>query len=186
VQSSLESLSRASEMLALNEILKRQRPDLRFVPLESLIGLVVKGPRRKVPLLLGKQIREQARVQRVDVEDLPVRALMGMLDMPPEDLGVPDVGLRDELKRRGFSLTVPVGEDVPRPSPFQAISPEEFKRRFGPREPVGKRLRLTACAAAGPFIGRGLFSPEPRIRIGSAVAALFCGISIGQVLAEVD
>lgn len=169
----LDGSQRASEILALNEILKRQRPDLRFVPLESLIGLVVRKRSQKEPARLRELFKVVQRQEGVSREDLPAKALELMLDMPPEQL--PEVDLpRFVEERTGFrlsSLFPPVS------ALGLALNPlvQEAARSVG----VDKAIILS-CIAASPFLARAVVAGDPRIRAGGLAAAIACGVAIGE------
>lgn len=187
---------RALEILTLNEILRRQRPDLRFVPLESLIGLVVrrgKAQRSQPPRLARLFKAVQRQVDAPTVDDLVPRTLEQMLVMPPDP--VVDLGVQGELtvaefralmrQRTGFELSepgvpTPVPTRIKREVPGLPDTPLEFIFKKFPRSPKG--LATLACVAAAPFLGRAILSPDPRIQAGAIAGALACGFAVDDVL----
>jgi len=171
----LDDSQRASEILALNEILKRRRPDLRFVPLESLIGLVVRNGNRKEPVRLRRLFQSVAKETSVPREDFPQLALELMVDMPPEDLA-PDANLERLLQlRTGFSLTGLI------PGPVGAAGRLGTSQLARAAQAVGvERGTFLACIAASPFIGRAVIATDPRIRAGGLAAAIACGVAVGE------
>jgi len=172
-------------MLALNEILKRLRPDLRFVPLENLIGLVVSDARfpRRLPPALAKEQAAVMKQFRVDEEDLPILGLQALLESPPERLELTQ-DFQRLFERAGTRMVsrafVPTAQVMPVPG--------------GPFGRAGKRRdvllpRVTglqaACLAASPFIGRGLVSAPGPARVGAVAAAVVCGQGFIDISREV-
>jgi len=201
VPSHSDDLQRAFEMLTLGEILRRQRPDLRFVPLESLIGLVVRNGSRpeSVPPRLRRAFRTLQQETGRSQAELPAIALEQMLAMPSDSFDIVEPSrdfrtqvqaelrrgaiteLRQEMRERtGFEFSVP--RPVPQPPPKKGLPDTPLEVIFKNLKKTSGRALTLACVAAGPLLGRALFSPDPRIQAAAIAGAIACGITVTEAV----
>lgn len=99
--------------------------------------------------------------------------LRRMLDMPPEDLPAELDAAAEFERRSGMIVTAPRAQVFP-VEPLRAINGNVLT--------FPQELRVTACAAAAPFIGRSVLSPDPRIRVPGMLGAIYCGLSFAEAV----
>jgi len=194
VQKNSESSLRCCQVLLLLEALKQQRPDLRPVPLRTLISL---------PGLAGKRLRPSASVTRRavanvfgtgDIDDLDIVA--EGLRIAPTERALPgddgDVSPSTILRRfqtEPFRLL-----EVPRFGPTRTagdpveppIMPEKRPSRVRGalegllRVATTEGVREDACTVVAPFLIRFIATGNPRLRVAAMVAAAGCGFELTE------
>jgi len=194
VPNSSEACARVCEILLLLELLRRQRPDLNFERVESLLNLVGKrepdrlSPPRKsrASRIINEALVFEQRIGRRRSKR-PLDLLTAGLEeapaaFPPETAVTPtrEDGIArssEDLEGTILGRHFPVGF----PIRLQPKTQSRISRIIAPlkRLATDDRAQNLACGVALPFAFKAITSGNPLLAGAGAVTLLGCGIEFG-------